>query len=222
MQDEDHEEDFASLRDQFAALRNTIQNELASSRVPEAAMAMPAVYPGAAPPAANDEAIGGQFMYYRDKLSASSADRNQGAPATARIAPNSVRQPLPAGLSSSTMRASPAAPPAPEAASVARTAEDTVMLNAPKPGRGGEPSLLAAADILRKPDKPARGDVAANEASAQPAATATVFAEAPRSALADAAAYGLGYAADGEQFCPTSACAGPNHPPAQAYTGLKL
>ena len=173
--DMDIEEDFAALRDSFTSLRASIQQELMSRTDPAGGFSdhaapvqqRPVVGPGMAGgipspihPVGEEAMHHSQFSALREQLmggwAASSACSSTPHGAT-RITSNKPTQPLPPGMGYE-VRASPAktggahegrrtaAPPAPKMVSVERTSADTVVLNAPKPGRSGGASLLAATE----------------------------------------------------------------------------
>ena len=175
--DMDIEEDFAALRDSFTSLRASIQKELMSRADPSGGFSgapAPKQRPGlgsgmpggtASPinPVGEEAMHHSQFSALREQLmdgwAASSACGN--APhVPSRIAPTKPTQPLPPGMSYE-VRASPAKaggahegrrtapPPAAKPVSVERTSADTVVLNAPKPGRSGGASLLAATETAQ-------------------------------------------------------------------------
>ena len=170
----DIEEDFAALRDSFTSLRASIQKELMSRADPSGGFSgapAPVQRPGlgsgmpggtASPinPVGEEAMHHSQFSALREQLmdgwAASSACGNT-PHVPSRIAPTKPTQPLPPGMSYE-VRASPAKaggahegrrtapPPAAKPVSVERTSADTVVLNAPKPGRSGGASLLAATE----------------------------------------------------------------------------
>ena len=171
----DIEEDFAALRDSFTSLRASIQKELMSRADPSggfssnpAPVQRPGLGPGMARGTASpihpvgEEAVHhSQFSALREQLMdgwAASSACGDTPHVPSRIAPaTKPTQPLPPGMSYE-VRASPAKaggahegrctapPPAPNSVSVERTSADTVVLNAPKPGRSGGASLLAATE----------------------------------------------------------------------------
>lgn len=173
----DIEEDFAALRDSFTSLRASIQKELMSRADPSGGFSsnpVPVQRPGlgtgipggtASPihPVGEEAMHHSQFSALREQLmegwAASSACSNT-PHVPSRIAPTKPTQPLPPGMSYE-VRPSPAKaggaqegrrtapPPAPKPVSVERTSADTVVLNAPKPGRSGGASLLAATEAAR-------------------------------------------------------------------------
>lgn len=226
----DTEEDFASLRESFSALRSSIQQELLRSEAActggtsmctssAAAFApAPPVCSGAGPAMETEDAVGGQFYSLRDQLLGSA-----GYSACSKMPPSasatllSARPPSPGQLPhgmGAVVRASPAkidlpaeeqALPPPPPAEIEQTAmPDTVVLNAPKPGRAGGPSLLTATDLMpgTAVSAPARSQgvkqyMRTDEAScARADQTAALCAETPRSTVPS----GLNYVSDGVVF----------------------
>jgi hypothetical protein len=170
----DIEEDFAALRDSFTSLRASIQQELMSRTDPAGGFSMPAApvqrpvvgpgMPGGIPspihPVGEEAMHHGQFSALREQLMggwAASSACSSTPHVPSRITSSKPTQPLPPGMGYE-VRASPAKvggahegrrtapPPAPKMVSVERTSADTVVLNAPKPGRSGGASLLAATE----------------------------------------------------------------------------
>ena len=205
------EEDFAALRESFTSLRQSIQQELMSRTEPLAAAPVQRpVVPGLAPSIhpVGEEAFGGQFSALREQLmggwAASSACSSRLHGST-RITSNPPVQPLPHGMGFE-VRGSPAKvdrphedqptalPLAPEMVSMERTSVDTVVLNAPKPGRAGGTSLLAATEAALF-SAPARSQAAQpykhEDSAADVAKQYRVRAEVLRSAT-NTAASGLG------------------------------
>ena len=174
MGDMDIEEDFAALRDSFTSLRASIQQELMSRTDPAGGFSNPPApvqrpvvgpgMPGGIPspihPVGEEAMHHGQFSALREQLMggwAASSACSSTPHVPSRITSHKPTQPLPPGMGYE-VRASPAkaggahegrrtaAPPAPKIVSVERTSADTVVLNAPKPGRSGGASLLAATE----------------------------------------------------------------------------
>ena len=233
MEVNDTEEDFASLRESFTALRSSIQQELlrseatcaggASMCTSSAAAFAPAppVCSGAGPPMETEEVVGGQFYSLRDQLLGSAGfSACSKMPLSANATLLSARPPspgqLPRGMGAF-VRASPAnldmpaeglAPPPPPAEIEPTAMPDTVVLNAPKPGRMGGPSLLTASDLMpgtavsaAARSHGAKQYMRTDGAScARADQTASLRAETPRSRSSAPPSGGLNYVSDGVIF----------------------
>ena len=200
--DLDIEEDFAALRESFSSLRQSIQQELMSRA--DAGASAPVQRPvgqGMAPSIqpAGGEAFDDQFSILREQLlggggqSSAYSSRPHGS---TRTTSNPPSEPLPPGqllLSGMGFEVVPV--------SVERTSKmgaDTVVLNAPKPGRAGVTSVVSA------PAR-SRSQHAHNESAAEVAKQYRARAGVLRSATHDVAnglslTHGGDYGGDGVVF----------------------